>query len=433
MLPAVFVQILIFLIDLLSFLLSLFLAFLIFPHGEILFEESKILFPYFSLLPLLFLSKGLYTRNYDFWHESRLILSSLGITFLLMFATAIVTPNLHSVHYFFLLFLFFLMIVILPTFKRMFKIAFYKRIGLRKPIKILNESEEIAKEIYENPYLGYRRCHENEIPHAVIVNSKHTNPETLQKKIEEEMQRHREILFIPYLNDYDLTHAQIYELTNARSNLILLQNRLLSRIRRWIKELIDLGIALILIPFLFPIMLLIAALIKYSEPGGRILFRQKRLGYRGKVFTCYKFRTMKEEGEEILEKYLRENPDEFKYYQQYHKYRYDPRVTKIGRFLRKSSLDELPQIFNVIKREMSFVGPRPYMLEEKEEVAEALETILKVRPGITGLWQVEGRNRLDFRQRIELELWYIRNWSLWLDFVILLKTIRSVLKKEGAI
>ena len=141
---------------------------------------------------------------------------------------------------------------------------------------------------------------------------------------------------------------------------------------------------------------------------------------------------MYENGEVILKDYLKKHPEETLYYAKYHKYQNDPRITKIGVFLRKSSLDELPQIINVLKGEMSLVGPRPYMLEEAEKLREELPIILLVKPGITGLWQVSGRNHLTFEKRKELDVWYIQNWSLWSDFIILLKTIKVVLNKKGA-
>ena len=136
---------------------------------------------------------------------------------------------------------------------------------------------------------------------------------------------------------------------------------------------------------------------------------------------------------EILEKYLKENPKEIEYYKTYHKYQNDPRITKIGTFLRATSLDEFPQFFNILRGDMNLIGPRPYMLSEKEKIGKINEdTILKVKPGITGLWQVSGRNELTFQERINLDKWYIQNWSLWMDFVIFMKTINVVLSKVGA-
>ncbi len=136
--------------------------------------------------------------------------------------------------------------------------------------------------------------------------------------------------------------------------------------------------------------------------------------------------------DQILKRYLKKNPDEITYYKRYHKYKQDPRVTKLGAILRATSLDELPQIINVLKGDMSIVGPRPYMLNEIDKLGSAKSIILKVRPGITGLWQVSGRNNLTFKERIQLESWYIRNWTLWDDFIIILKTFSVVLKRVGA-
>lgn len=191
-------------------------------------------------------------------------------------------------------------------------------------------------------------------------------------------------------------------------------------------------LALLLLPLLLPILAIIALLIKKEEPEGSILFKQERLGKDGKLFLCYKFRTMKEESDELLQGYLKDHPEEIVYYEKYHKYKNDPRVTKIGAILRKTSLDELPQIFNVLKMEMSFVGPRPYMPNEKKKMGEYFETIVRVRPGITGLWQVSGRSEVDFHSRVDMDVWYIRNWNLWMDIIILLKTAKTVVVREGA-
>ena len=185
-------------------------------------------------------------------------------------------------------------------------------------------------------------------------------------------------------------------------------------------------------PFLIPVMLGIAYKIKRNNPNEKILFKQKRLGKDGKPFSCYKFQTMYEDGDEILNEYLKSHPEEIDYFEKYHKYKNDPRVTVPGHFLRRTSLDELPQIFNVFRGDMSFIGPRPYMLNEQGKIGEEVDTILSVKPGITGLWQVSGRSDVDFLSRIDLDVWYIRNWNLWMDLVILIKTIKTVLVREGA-
>ncbi len=234
------------------------------------------------------------------------------------------------------------------------------------------------------------------------------------------------------MDDYDLTHSHIYDLSNTRTNLIVFQNRLKSRSRTLFKNVSDFSLSLFMFPFLIPIMLFIAYKIKRENPNEKILFKQKRLGKNGKAFSCYKFQTMHEGSDEILQEYLEVHPEEIAYYEIYHKYKNDPRVTKVGHFLRRTSLDELPQIFNVFRGDMSFIGPRPYMLNEEEKIGTDIDIILSVKPGITGLWQVSGRSELDFFSRVDLDVWYIKNWNLWMDLVILIKTIKTVLVREGA-
>ena len=224
MLPSGLIRLLLFVVDLFSIAFSILSVSYLLPDGESLYIQSKILFPYFTLIPLLFFYEGIYTRNYDFWHESRLIIHTLSLTFLLVIGILLLTPSLHVSHVIYICLIYLVMFFGIPGFKRMVKITVYKKNCFRKPVKILNESDELASEVYGNPYLGYRRCTKDETPYALIINSRDTDPTTLRELIEQEMQCHKEVLFIPYLNDYDLTLAQLYELTNTRSNLILLQN-----------------------------------------------------------------------------------------------------------------------------------------------------------------------------------------------------------------
>ena len=185
-------------------------------------------------------------------------------------------------------------------------------------------------------------------------------------------------------------------------------------------------------PFALLLHLFISLLIKMDSQGS-VIFKQKRLGKDSKPFSCYKYRTMYTTNSNILNNYLKKNPEELEYYKIYHKYKNDPRVTKIGSFLRKTSLDEFPQFYNILKGDMNLIGPRPYMISEKNKIGKLNEdVILKIKPGITGLWQVSGRNNLTFAQRVDLDTWYINSWSLWMDFVIFMKTIKVVLSKVGA-
>jgi len=198
-----------------------------------------------------------------------------------------------------------------------------------------------------------------------------------------------------------------------------------------VKRFIDYLLFILIFPFFLILHIIIFFLIKLDSDGP-VFFKQKRIGKNGKEFIMYKYRTMLINGDDILEEYLKCHPEEKEYYEKYHKYENDPRITKIGKILRSTSLDELPQIFNVLKGEMSFIGPRPYLPNEIFKLREYKYIILSVKPGITGLWQVSGRNNLTFKERIKLDLFYVKNWSIKLDFIILLKTIKIVILKKGA-
>jgi undecaprenyl-phosphate galactose phosphotransferase len=179
-------------------------------------------------------------------------------------------------------------------------------------------------------------------------------------------------------------------------------------------------------------MSIIALLIKINSKGPAI-FSQKRIGKNGKPFRCYKFRTMYHDAEARLAELLGKSSKTRKEWNHHWKLNNDPRITTIGKFLRQTSLDELPQIFNVLKGEMSLVGPRPVTISEiKEYYKDQAQLCFGVTPGITGLWQVSGRSNTSYDHRIALDSWYVRNWNLWLDIVILFKTVKVVFKKEGA-
>lgn len=175
------------------------------------------------------------------------------------------------------------------------------------------------------------------------------------------------------------------------------------------------------------------SLISFIVQGRPIFFKQERIGFHGKKFFLYKFRSMKNNQEGLLEKFLSENEEEREKYEKYHKLENDPRITKWGRFLRKSSLDELPQLYNVLRGEMSLVGPRPLLEKELEKYGELITEYQKFLPGITGLWQVSGRSELDFYGRIEKDREYFQKFSFILDCKILIKTIFIVLQKKGSI
>lgn len=204
-------------------------------------------------------------------------------------------------------------------------------------------------------------------------------------------------------------------------------NRPMSRI---VKRSFDLVVASLALVALAPFFWAVSALIRLD--GGPAFFGHRRVGEKGREFMCRKFRTMHVDSDAILKSLLENNPQVAAEWARDQKLRNDPRVTAIGAFLRKTSLDELPQLINVIRGEMSLVGPRPVTYSEVLRYGEDAEYYLSAKPGITGLWQVSGRNETTYMRRVQLDAWYVKNWSLWQDIAILFKTIPAVLLRRGA-
>ncbi|HQX00995.1 MAG TPA: exopolysaccharide biosynthesis polyprenyl glycosylphosphotransferase, partial [Anaerolineales bacterium] len=180
-----------------------------------------------------------------------------------------------------------------------------------------------------------------------------------------------------------------------------------------------------------PLILLAAVLIKLDSSGS-VLYKQERVGKDGKRIKIYKFRSMREDGERVMAEYLAGNASAQDEWAETQKLKEDPRITRVGKWVRKFSVDELPQLYNILKGDMSVVGPRPILVEQKKLYGEGLEVYTSVRPGLTGFWQVSGRNRTSFCQRAIYDVYYVRNWSVWLDTYILLRTIWVVLSRDGA-
>ena len=200
----------------------------------------------------------------------------------------------------------------------------------------------------------------------------------------------------------------------------------------FVKTLFDFTLTAVGTVAISPLLAYIAYRIKKEDPGP-IFFAHTRIGKDGKPFPCYKFRSMVVNSKEMLEKHLAENPEARAEWEREFKLKNDPRITPIGQVLRKSSLDELPQIFNVLKGEMSLVGPRPVVQEELDKYyGEAVKEYCSVKPGITGLWQVSGRSDVDYPERVAMDVEYVRTRNLWKDIVILYKTFDVVLNKKGA-
>jgi Undecaprenyl-phosphate galactose phosphotransferase WbaP len=209
------------------------------------------------------------------------------------------------------------------------------------------------------------------------------------------------------------------------------KQNLLSKSHQFFKRVTDLVILIVTLPFVFLLGLLLAVIIKLDSVGS-VFYREQRIGFGGKSFIVWKFRTMVTNANEELNIWLQNHPEMTEEWEKTHKLKNDPRITRVGKFLRRFSLDELPQLINVFHNEMSLVGPRPIVEDEINKYGDRFDLYKKVKPGLSGLWQVSGRNDISYETRVDLDEYYVRNYSIWMDIYILDKTIEAVVSNRGA-
>ena len=375
-----------------------------------------------------------------------------------------------------LLFLFFLGLLLLAPFARYFVGLGLKKLKLwGRPVMIFgsgqNEGrvrESVTKLLQERWELGYNPVAEFDcrLPRAAPVRAPCVNPsdderlagdeETLVEAVQLARQQgvdtailampytrreqvaelvglasvyFRHVLVIPNLSG--ITNSAVVARDLAGTFAVEIKYNLLNPWALRVKRVTDLVATLVGGLFVAPL-LAILALCTYLESRGPVFYRDQRMGQDGHLFECVKFCTMVPDAEALLQRMLEEDAELREEYSRYHKLRDDPRVTRVGRILRKTSLDELPQLWNVLRGEMSLVGPRPYLPRESKEIGITQGEILRVPPGITGPWQVTGRNQASFNERVQMDAHYVRDWSIWLDLVLLARTAKSVLLGRGA-
>ena len=241
----------------------------------------------------------------------------------------------------------------------------------------------------------------------------------------------KKLAVIPSISGAPMSNVEVESMFYEQLLILRLKNHLANFWNVFIKGVFDYTLTIIGTVLISPVLAFIAIKIKMDSPGP-VIYDGYRLGKNGKLFRCYKFRSMYSNGDAILEQYFKEHPEMYAGWKKFHKLENDPRVTPFGAFMRRTSLDELPQIFNVLLGHMSLVGPRPYLPSEKEEMGEFSSTVLMAKPGITGYWQTSGRSNVSFDDRVRMDCWYICNWNLWLDVVMLFKTVKVVLMRKGA-
>ena len=261
----------------------------------------------------------------------------------------------------------------------------------------------------------------------VVMPSK--SPAEITALMQEHCRHFRHVLLVPELPK--TCSVGILSRDLAGDIGLEIPQRLCFPVIRLCKRLVDLSVTFVSLLILSPLFLLIAVLVKVTSRGP-VFFSHRRQGRNGIEFRAWKFRSLVDNASQVLDDYLMNNPEAMREWSEFHKLRKDPRVTLIGGVLRRFSLDELPQLFNVLMGQMSLVGPRPIVEQEIERYADGYELYRQVKPGMTGLWQVSGRNNTTYEERVAFDRYYIRNWSIWLDLYILARTFRAVLQSEGA-
>jgi Undecaprenyl-phosphate galactose phosphotransferase WbaP len=305
-------------------------------------------------------------------------------------------------------------------------------IGL-KPVMVLDDDDQKWGVLHDVPVAGSLElapslAKTRHIPYAIVA-MPGVPRDRLLKLLETYAQTFAHLLIIPDLFGFSSLWVEAKDLGGVLG--LEVRQQLLLPGPRLAKLSIDLIFTLIGGLLLLPLILVIAVLIKLDSPGP-IFYKQIRIGHDGKAFKAWKFRSMVQNADKVLHDYLARHPELKEDWEKDHKLRRDPRVTRVGSFLRRTSLDELPQLWNILRGEMSLVGPRPIIDEEIWRYGDKFDLYTKVTPGLTGLWQVSGRNDLPYDERVNLDAYYVRNWSVWLDIYILIRTIWVVVSGEGA-
>lgn len=247
-----------------------------------------------------------------------------------------------------------------------------------------------------------------------------------------ELSKHhcRSVTVVPSFRGLPLYNTDMSFIFSHEVMLLRIQNNLAKRSSRFLKRTFDIVCSIMILIIASPLMIYLWY--KVTRDGGPAIYGHQRVGRHGKLFPCYKFRSMVMNSQEVLKELLANDPIARAEWEKDFKLKNDPRITAVGRFIRKTSLDELPQLFNVLKGDMSLVGPRPIVSDELECYCDDVDYYLMAKPGMTGLWQVSGRNDVDYDTRVYFDSWYVKNWTLWNDIAILFKTAKVVLRRDGA-
>lgn len=420
-------------------------------------------------LPILFVVVfaygGLYQKRYDFWYEVKVTIKSVTMGFTLAILFLFLSKSIEEVPRTVIILAYTFAAFLLPVSRYLIKSKITK-LGLWvKPVLILGAgktAELVIKGFKREVTMGYHPigmldddCRKKGFTLGKLiipVLGKFSDVEKVinqtgvkdiviavpgmdNKRLVDLTNRLQQIsaniMLVPDLFGLPLSGIGVDFLFEEKVLLLSVRNNLLLSFNHWLKRIFDLIVVTMMLLFFLPLMFIIAVAIRI-ESKGPVLFSHSRLGKNGESFNCLKFRTMVINSQEILEEILTKNPEIRSEWERDFKLKDDPRITHVGKFLRKTSLDELPQLFNVLAGQMSLVGPRPIITDEINKYGVFYKDFTMVLPGLTGLWQVSGRNDVTYEERVQLDVWYVRNWSPWIDITLLLRTVAVVLGGKGA-
>ncbi len=387
------------------------------------------------LIIILLAFQRVYTSRLSFFEESYRIVRIVTFALLPILAFALIY-NVYAISRYMLGAMWLWSITAIPLIKRLLKRWIFRRGWFTKEVDVLTNSRDpsmLLKMVKNNRYLGYRIRTTTSDVHglpggeAVMVYKYDLTPAEMARLF----RNYRTVKFVFGEADIPLLNSDVENIFTVPVSFLVAHNNLQSTSRLITKRLFDLLFSILALLVTWPLFVIIAVLIKLDSRGP-VFYTQIRPGKNGKPIRILKFRTMYVDADSRLHSLLREDPEARAQWEKYRKLRKDPRITRTGKILRKFSLDELPQFINVLKGDMSVVGPRPYQMDELEKMGKYRDIILSVRPGITGLWQISGRSNLTFEEKLKIESWYVLNWNLWMDMFIIARTIPAVLSGKGA-
>lgn len=392
-----------------------------------------------AVVMVLIAYNGGYGSIIDFWDEFLVLMKSIFISFLMAWVILSLQKEAETVSRIIVTLIFVYMIAVIPCLRFVLKFLLFKFFDVREDAclfvgEISEKEDEMVKTLNSAWYSGYKIVEVIKPGHVKRDYSTCFIPlqyadEGLIKSIKADF---RNLIFVSEISGLSFMNTEIKTFLSKNIALITTNNGLLSMRKMVFKRTFDIFFSTLVFIIFIPLFLVVMTIIKISSKGP-VFFAHKRCGKNLSEFNMLKFRTMRINSDDLLKEYISENPDAYADLKERNKLKSDPRVTKFGSILRKTSIDELPQLMNVIKGDMSIVGPRPDAKEAVDNfLSDYREIYTKVRPGITGLWQVSGRSEVKYQERVKLDYLYVLNWSIWLDFVIILKTFKAILGGKGA-